>query len=352
MPILPRGGEPPVSRFRAVLRVGLGGLLLWAAAAKLPDMAAFAEDVANYRLVPPALAPAAAAIVVGVEAVAGALLAIGRMERAAAAVAAALLALFTGAVTQALVRGIDLRCGCFGGEESASGLTVARDVLLLAVAVALAARGRGAPGRSHGPGHRHGHGRDRHGNPVDLERYLARLEDPERIDWQKPDEVVAALGLLEGDVACDLGAGPGYFAIRMARAVGPAGRVHALDAEPRMLEVLARRVAEAGVSNVQPLLAKDGDAAPPEPCQLVLLVNAFHHFPDGVGTLRRLASWLAPGGRIANVDFHAGELPVGPPPEHRVSREAFLAAAREAGLELAGEKAFLPYQYFVLLRRA
>jgi ubiquinone/menaquinone biosynthesis C-methylase UbiE/uncharacterized membrane protein YphA (DoxX/SURF4 family) len=346
-----------VSRVRPFLRVGLGALLLWAAATKLPDMAAFAEAVANYRLLPAALAPAAAALVVGLEVVAGALLVVGRVERAAAAVATALLAVFTAALAQALLRGIDLRCGCFGGEERAGGLAVLRDVALLGVALLLAVR-RGEHPASHGHGHGHGdegrahdHRRDRHGNPEDLERYLARLEDPERIAWQRPDEVVAALGLREGDVACDLGAGPGYFAVRMARAVGPGGRVHAVDVEPRMLEILARRAREAGVSNVHPLLAPAGDGAPPEPCHLILLVNAFHHFADGVATLRRLSASLAPGGRIANVDFHEGELPVGPPPEHKVSRAAFLAAAGEAGLEVADEKTFLPYQYFFLLRR-
>jgi ubiquinone/menaquinone biosynthesis C-methylase UbiE len=206
---------------------------------------------------------------------------------------------------------------------------------------------------SSGHGHRHGHDhpRDRHGNPEDLERYLARLEDPERIAWQKPDEVVAALGLSPGQVACDLGAGPGYFAIRMARAVGPAGRVHALDVEPRMIEILGRRVREAGVANVVAHLAPSGDeAAPPERCDLILLVDTFHHLHDGPGALRRLAARLAPGGRIANVDFHEGELPVGPPPDHKVSRGAFLAAATAAGLEVVREETFLPYQYFVVLR--
>jgi ubiquinone/menaquinone biosynthesis C-methylase UbiE len=206
-------------------------------------------------------------------------------------------------------------------------------------------------GSGHGHRHGHGHGRDAHGNPEDLDHYLERLETPERLAWQKPDEVVAALGLGPGAVACDVGAGPGYFAIRMARAVGPAGRVHAIDVEPRMLELLARRAGEAGVANVVPHLSTDGEGAPPEPCDLVLVVNAFHHFRDGPAALRRLAAALKPGGRIANVDFHEGELPVGPPPEHKVSRAAFLAAAAEAGLEVESEKTFLPYQYFVLLRR-
>lgn len=214
-------------------------------------------------------------------------------------------------------------------------------------------------GGGHDHGHDHGHGkhgdapRDRHGNPEDLEAYLARLEDPERAVWQKPDEVVAALGLSDGAVACDLGAGPGVFSLRLARAVGPRGRVHAMDVEPRMLEILARRARDAGETNVHPLLAAEGAVAlPPEPCDVILLVNVLHHLEDRAAALRRLAGRLAPGGRIAVVDFHEGELPVGPPPSHKLSRAAFLAAAAEAGLEVAQEHAFLPYQYFALLRPA
>jgi SAM-dependent methyltransferase len=230
----------------------------------------------------------------------------------------------------------------------------------------LAGGGHDAHGRPSGHGHGHAHGsdghdashhahggggRDRHGNPEDLEAYLARLEEPERTAWQKPDEVIAALGLGDGAVACDLGAGPGVFTLRLAGAVGPRGRVYAIDVEPRMLEILGRRAADAGISNVHPLLAEGGEVVvPPEPCDAILLVNTFHHFGEGPAALRRLATRLRPGGRLAAVDFHEWELPVGPPPEHKVSRGGFLAAASEAGLEVVEEKTFLPHQYFFVLR--
>lgn len=132
-----------MSSLVALLRIGLGGTFLYAAVMKLPDMAAFAESVANYRLVPPPLVSAVAAVVIGVELVLGALLVSGRLARGAALVAAGVLAAFTAGLSQALLRGIDLRCGCFGGTESASWLTVARDAVMLAVALVLLARGPG-----------------------------------------------------------------------------------------------------------------------------------------------------------------------------------------------------------------
>jgi len=207
-----------------------------------------------------------------------------------------------------------------------------------------------ADGHRHVHGGEHHHGHDRHRNPTDLARYLARLEAADRAEWQVPDRVVKALRLQPGDTVCDIGVGPGYFALRMARAVGDRGTVYAIDVEPRMLAVLRERMLAAGTANVRPLLATGARGAlPPRRCDLVLVVNTFHHFPDGSAYLRRLAGRLAPGGRIANIDFHKRELPVGPPPEHKVDRDEFLAVARRAGLELAKEHHFLRHQYFLEL---
>ena len=195
-----------------------------------------------------------------------------------------------------------------------------------------------------------GHEHDRYRNPADLEDYLRRLEGSERAEWQKPDESVAALGLGPGDTACEIGAGPGYFALRLARA---AGHVFAVEVHPRMLEVLRERIAAARVSNLTPVFGlQDDPLLPPASCDLALIVNTFHHFPDGVLYLRRVARSLKPGGRVVNIDFHERELPVGPPPGHKLSREAFLRIAGEAGLRLHREHTFLPWQYFLELKPA
>src|SRR5258708_30864462 len=197
----------------------------------------------------------------------------------------------------------------------------------------------------------HGETHGKHGNPDDLEAYIARMEEPERAQWQKPDEVVATLQLKTGQVACDVGAGPGYCSLRLAGAVGDAGGVFAVDVEPRILEVLRKRIESAHARNITPVLSLPDDSfLPAGACDLILIVDTYHHFPDGPAYLRRLARSLRPGGRMVNIDFHKRELPVGPPLDHKVSREEFLRDAQSAGLKLVAEHQFLQYQYFLVLQ--
>jgi SAM-dependent methyltransferase len=191
--------------------------------------------------------------------------------------------------------------------------------------------------------------RDRHGNPTDFDAYLARLDDPKRAQWQKPDRVVAALGLKKGGRAAEIGSGTGQFTLRMAKALGEDGRVYAIDVEPRLLQVLAERGAAAKAWGIIGLLAPDGGGLPPEPVDLILMVNVFHHVHDRTDYLRALATRLAPRGRIAIVDFHERELPIGPPPDHKLPKAEALAAVKGAGLRVRREETFLPYQYFLLV---
>src|SRR5262249_59373610 len=154
-----------------------------------------------------------------------------------------------------------------------------------------------------------------------------------------------------GQRVAEIGAGSGYMVRRLARRVGPRGRVYAVDAELRMLPILLARLRRAGLSNVTPVLGRDEDPLlPARSCDVVLIVNTYHHFPGGARYLRRLRRLLRPGGRLVDVGFHRRETPVGPPLERRVARETFLRHARQAGLRLSREATVLPYQHCLVLR--
>ena len=183
----------------------------------------------------------------------------------------------------------------------------------------------------------------------DPERWAKIFDDPSRAAWQKPDEIVAALELKPGMVAADLGAGTGYFTAALSRAVGEKGVVLSIDPEPQMVEYLGKRAHREGLTNVVPVLALYEDPfLPPGRVDRVLIVDTYHHIDDRQAYFHRLGKNLAPGGRVAIVDFHKRPLPVGPPPEAKLEREVVVAEMQKAGFRLAAEPTFLPYQYFLV----
>jgi ubiquinone/menaquinone biosynthesis C-methylase UbiE len=193
----------------------------------------------------------------------------------------------------------------------------------------------------------------RHGNPPDIARMVRRQLQRGRASWQKPERVLRALGVRRGLVVADVGAGPGFWTIPLARRVGRRGHVFALDPEPAALDVLRRRVAKAGVRNVTPVLNDDQAPMLPEAaCDLAVIVNVYHHFAEPASFLRHIARCLKRGGRLVNIDWANRDTPKGPPAHRRIPPAVFLRHARQAGLELVAEHRFLPYQYFLVLRRA
>jgi SAM-dependent methyltransferase len=181
---------------------------------------------------------------------------------------------------------------------------------------------------------------DRFGNPHDFDEYLRKLEGPERESWQKPDEVLAALDLRSGHLVCDVGCGPGYFTLRLSPRVR---HVFGIEVEPRLLLRMVERIESSGARNVTPVLALPGDPLLPPDARidLALIVNTYHHFPDGPDYLGKLVSSLSPEGRIAIVEFR----------EHKTPREQCVKDAEKAGLRLVGEQEFLPQQFFLVLRK-
>ncbi len=108
------------------------------------------------------------------------------------------------------------------------------------------------------------------------EEWAPRFEDPERDAWQKPDEVIAALALPPDAKVADLGSATGYFAVRLARAV-PKGHVYGVDIEPDMARYLTERARHEGLNNLTAVVGEPADPKLPEPVDLVLVVDTYHH---------------------------------------------------------------------------
>lgn len=182
--------------------------------------------------------------------------------------------------------------------------------------------------------------------------YIAALDDPKRDAYQKPAEVVQALGLKPGDVVADIGAGSGYFTLRFAPKVAPGGHVYAVDVSPDMVRHLNARIRDAKLANVSTILAPPEDPLLPVPVDLFVIVDVWHHVEDQAGYLARMKSLLKPGGRVVMIDFHKRDLPVGPPVAMKIAREDLLAQMQAHGFRLKQEHTFLPYQYFLVFEGA
>jgi len=174
-----------------------------------------------------------------------------------------------------------------------------------------------------------------------------------RDEWQQPERVIAALGMHPGDRVADLGSGSGYFTVRLARAVGPDGRIYAVDVDEEMNAYLRQRVAKAGVANVDVILGRFQDPLLPDGgVDLVLMVDTYHHLEDRPAYFRNLRRDLAPGGRVALIDYDGRKVWYMRLMGHTTPREVLLREMVEAGYEVAEEFDFIDRQSFVIFRPA
>jgi SAM-dependent methyltransferase len=193
--------------------------------------------------------------------------------------------------------------------------------------------------------------RPRHGRlfaPVDL----GLLEGPDRDLWQLPDRIMDALGIAEGSVVADIGAGGGWFTVRLARRVGTSGTVFAEDIQRQMLEATTRRVAREGLRNVRGVLGTAEDPRlPAGALDAALIVDTYHEFDDPEALLRNIAKALRPQGRVGIVDFKNDGLGPGPALEDRADPDVIMRDAERAGLVLVSRETFLPYQFMLVFSR-
>jgi ubiquinone/menaquinone biosynthesis C-methylase UbiE len=191
-----------------------------------------------------------------------------------------------------------------------------------------------------------------HLRPFDqVSKYVAFLEKPERATWQRPDEVVKALGLKGTETVDDVGAGSGYFTFRFARAL-PQGKVIAADTEAEMIRHIHHRAMSEGIKNIQAVLTKPDDPEVSKDADWVFICDVLHHVPDRLAWLGRVAAEMKPGARLALIEFKEGKLPEGPPEAAKIPRAQLIQLAAKAGLKLDGEKTtLLPYQVLLVFRK-
>ncbi|MBN2318850.1 MAG: methyltransferase domain-containing protein [Acidobacteria bacterium] len=178
-----------------------------------------------------------------------------------------------------------------------------------------------------------------------------------RIKMENPDKVLQFLALKDGDIVADIGCGNGFYTLRLADEVSPHGVVFAVDVQQGMLDQLAERRKEANISNVYPILGRFEDPLlPPGKVDWILLVDAYHEFSNPEAMLARMKDCLAPGGRVALIEYR-GERNLGMsrssiPHDHSMTIDQVMHEWIPAGFELVTLVEFLPMQHFFVFKNA
>ncbi len=178
------------------------------------------------------------------------------------------------------------------------------------------------------------------------EMFNKKASDPKN----KPDEVLKALDLQQGQKVADVGAGGGYFALRFAETVGTEGRVLAVDVNQNFLEFIQNSAKEKGLVNVETVRTpKENASLPEKQLDLIFMRNVCHHLTNRVDYFTQLKNSLKPKGRIAIIEYRSGgRFSFHRMFGHHVHKETIIKEMKEAGYQLEKDMDFLPEQSFTL----
>jgi ubiquinone/menaquinone biosynthesis C-methylase UbiE len=177
------------------------------------------------------------------------------------------------------------------------------------------------------------------------------LERPEREDEEAPSKALDALDLKPGMVVADIGAGSGYYSTRIAKRVGPTGRVYATDIQPGMIEILDRRIKSEGLSNVTTILGgMDDPRLPPASIDLAIMVDVYHELQQPQVFLQRLKGAFKPGGRLVLLEFRKEDPKVPILEVHKMSVAEVKQEMEAEGFVLDKVIDVLPWQHIIVLK--
>jgi ubiquinone/menaquinone biosynthesis C-methylase UbiE len=178
------------------------------------------------------------------------------------------------------------------------------------------------------------------------------LERSERELEENPTKAIRALDIKPGMTVADLGAGSGYYTVRMSRLVGPSGKVYAVDIQPKMLEILAKRLKSEGIGNVVPVLsAEDDPKLPPNSQDLILLVDVYHEFARPQIMLQRMREALKDDGRLVLLEFRKEDPNVPIRLEHKMSVAEVKAELEPEGFRIDKVLDVLPWQHILICKK-
>jgi ubiquinone/menaquinone biosynthesis C-methylase UbiE len=177
------------------------------------------------------------------------------------------------------------------------------------------------------------------------------LERPEREDEEAPSRALDALELKPGMVVADIGAGSGYYASRIAKRIGPAGRVYATDIQPGMIDILNRRITSEGITNITTVLGgMDDPKLPPQSIDLAIMVDVYHELQQPQIFLQRLKDALKPGGRLVLLEFRKEDPKIPILEVHKMSVAEVEQEMRAEGYEIEKVVGGLPWQHLIVIK--
>ena len=178
------------------------------------------------------------------------------------------------------------------------------------------------------------------------------LDRPERVQEEDPDRAVRLLGIPRGATVADIGAGSGYFTLKLANAVGTTGKVYANDLQPGMLALLQQSVARARLTNVVPVLGTEDDPKlPADSIDLALMVDVYHEFSQPQKMLQRIRESLRKGGRLALVEYRGEDPTVPIRPEHKMTKAQVKLEVEHEGFTQTRVHDDLPRQHLIIFTK-
>ncbi len=185
-----------------------------------------------------------------------------------------------------------------------------------------------------------------HMHKSSVEDLIKRFESPERDNYQQPEKVMQYLGNIEGQTIIDIGAGSGYFSVKLA---AKGAYVIAADVDDEFQAFLKDRIEKNDLKNIEPRkIPYDAPGLKEQEVDMVLIVNTYHHIENRSDYFSKVKTGTKPDGKLVIIDFFKSETPVGPPVEHKIAIDQVIHELKKAeytSFEVNVD--LLPYQYII-----